>query len=120
MSGWDSLTVNDPQKRKSHINSKAKFLHRNELLKLYNDEYVLGKRCLLDNTDPNLEMKIILKHDQPISYKARRISYSDCEKLNTIMDDLLKEGILVIRSSRSPYSSPIVLVRKQQATWDYA
>lgn len=94
-----------------NINPKAEFMYRNEFLKLYNDEYVLGKRCLQDSTDPNLEMKIILKHDQPISYRARRISYSDREKLKTIIDDLSKEGI--IRPSRSPYSSPIVLVRKK-------
>ncbi|KAL4149769.1 hypothetical protein QTP88_003637 [Uroleucon formosanum] len=94
-----------------NINPKIEFTYRNELLELYNDEYVIGERCLQDNTDPNLEMKIILKHDQPISYRARRISYSDRERLKTIIDDLLKGGI--IRPSRSPYSSPIVLVRKK-------
>jgi hypothetical protein len=87
-----------------NINPKIEFTYKIELLELYNDEYVLGKRCLQDSTDPNLEMKIILKHEQPISYRARRMSYSD-------LDDLLKGGI--IRPSRSPYSSPIVLVRKK-------
>lgn len=56
-------------------------------------------------------MKLVLKHDQPIPYRARRISYGDREKLKIIIDGLLKEG--VIRPSRSPYSSPIVLVRKK-------
>ncbi|KAL4123256.1 hypothetical protein QTP88_015463 [Uroleucon formosanum] len=103
------LNVVDNINRMSGTESLQQIL--NELLELYNDEYVLGKRCLQDNTDPNLEMKIILKHDQPISYRARRISYSDRERLKTIIDDLLKGGI--IRPSRSPYSSPIVLVRKK-------
>ncbi|KAL4092127.1 hypothetical protein QTP88_026686 [Uroleucon formosanum] len=120
MSGTESLQQNlcvdyehefESVKEIININPKIEFTYRNELLELYNDEYVLGKRCLQDNTDPNLEMKIILKHDQPISYRARRISYSDRERLKTIIDDLLKGGI--IRPSRSPYNSPILLVRKK-------
>lgn len=98
-------------KEKLNINPEVEFTYANELLELYKNEYVLGERCIQDSTDPNLEMKLVLKHDQPISYRARRISYSDREKLKIIIDDLLKEG--VIRPSRSPYSSPIVLVRKK-------
>lgn len=98
-------------KEKLNINPKVEFNYRNELLELYKTEYESGERGLQDSTDPGLEMKLVLMHDQPISYRARRISYSDREKLKIIIDDLLKEG--VIRPSRSPYSSPIVLVRKK-------
>lgn len=98
-------------KEKLNVNSEMEFTYVSELVELYKSEYVLGKRCIQDNTDPNLEMKLVLKHDQPISYTARRISYSDREKLKVIISDLLKEG--VIRPSKSPYSSPIVLVRKK-------
>ena len=98
-------------KEKLNVNPEMEFTYVSELVELYKSEYVLGKRCVQDSTDPNLEMKLVLKHDQPISYRARRISYSDREKLKVIISDLLKEG--VIRPSRSPYSSPIVLVRKK-------
>jgi len=57
------------------------------------------------------ELVISLKHDQPISYRPRRLSYSDKQKLQEILDDLLKENI--IRPSNSPYASPIVLVHKK-------
>jgi hypothetical protein len=98
-------------KEELNINPKVEFTYKSELLDLYKNEYVLGERCPQDSTDPNLEMKLVLKHDQPISYRARRISYSDREKLKIIINDLLEEG--VIRPSRSPYSSPIVFVRKK-------
>jgi len=56
-------------------------------------------------------MTICLKHEQPISFRARRLAHTDKIKLSVILDDLVKEG--VIRESTSPYASPIVLVRKK-------
>lgn len=56
-------------------------------------------------------MKILLKNSQPIVFRPRRLTYCDTEKLRTILDDLLKSGI--IRPSKSPYASPIVLVKKK-------
>lgn len=56
------------------------------------------------------EMIISLKHEQPISFRARRLSYADKEKLNIMLENLVKEKI--IRESNSPYASPI-LVRKK-------
>jgi len=77
-------------KEKLNVNQKMEFTYVSELVELYKSEYVFGKRCVQDSTDPNLEMKLVLKHDQPISYRARRISYSDREKLKVIISDLLK------------------------------
>lgn len=63
-------------------------------------------------TSPSdIELVISLKHEQPISYRPRRLSYSDKQKLREILDRLLKEN--VIRPSNSPYASPIVLVHKK-------
>jgi len=54
------------------------------------------------------EMSICLKHDQPISFRARRLAHTDKIKLRTILDDLIKEG-----TSASSYASPIVLIKKK-------
>lgn len=54
---------------------------KKELCELFKNENI-NKKC--NNNmyeDPDLEMKIVLKHDQPISYRPRLISYSDKEKL---------------------------------------
>ena len=56
-------------------------------------------------------MNIGLKHNQPISFRPRRISFSDKEKLQEILNELLSRNI--IRPSSSPYASPIVLTRKK-------
>lgn len=56
-------------------------------------------------------MQIKLKHEQPITFTPRRISYADKQKLQVILDELLKNNI--IRPSKSPYASPIVLVHKK-------
>jgi len=60
---------------------------------------------------PPSEMTISLLHSQPISFRPRRLSYADKEKLRDILDKLLSEG--VIRPSESPYASSIVLLRKK-------
>lgn len=60
-------------------------------------------------------MKIILKHEQPVSFPPRRISFSEQGYLSVVIDEWLSEGI--IRRNNSSYSSPIVLVRKN--TGDY-
>jgi len=46
-------------------------------------------------------MTIALKHEQPISYRPRRLAFSDKEKLRKILDDLLKDNI--IRPSNLSY-----------------
>ena len=56
-------------------------------------------------------MNIILKHNQPISFRARRLSYVDKQQLQLLLDDLIKKNI--IRPSTSAYASPIVLTRKK-------
>lgn len=73
-----------------NVNPDLELAFRNKLFELYQHEYVLKERYTPNEIDPNLEMTIVLKHNQPISYRARRISYCDREKLRIILDDLLK------------------------------
>ena len=52
-----------------------------------------------------------MKHEQPIYFRPRRLSFSDKEKLQVILDDLLTRNI--IRPNNCPYASLIVLTRKK-------
>ncbi|KAK9700558.1 Retrotransposon gag protein [Popillia japonica] len=62
--------------------------------------------------DTKFEMKINTKPNHvPFFFGHRRISFSEKEQLNKIIEDLLTRGI--IRRSTSEYSSPIVLVAKK-------
>lgn len=45
----------------------------NKLYELYQQEYVSKEKCI--QTDPSIEMKIVLKHDQTISYKTIEIVF---------------------------------------------
>lgn len=56
-------------------------------------------------------MTICLKHEQPITFRPRRLAYADKEKLQVLLNNLLEDG--TIRESTSPYASPIVLCRKK-------
>ena len=57
------------------------------------------------------EARIIIKDNQLIQFKPRRLSYTDKAKVSNIIEKLKVDGI--IRESSSEYSSPIVLVRKK-------
>lgn len=90
-----------------NINPNMEFEIANELRVLFTD---IAK----SNFEPaahTYEMTINLKHNQPISFRPRRLSFAETEKLRIIIDGLSTDGI--IRSSNSPYASPIVLVRKK-------
>lgn len=94
------------------VNPNLSFDVRNEFINMYNLEYLAKKNKNLQcQNNSEFEMKIVLKHEQPISFRPRRISYSEQGSLRTIINELLEEGI--IRHSNSPYSSPIVLVKKK-------
>lgn len=57
------------------------------------------------------QMDITLTDDKPVVYNPYRISHSEREHLNKIINDLLTNGI--IRESTSDYSSPVILVGKK-------
>jgi len=92
---------------------------RNKFIDVFiNNEYHnIMLKGNVESRDSNVDfnMKIILKHEQPISFRPRRLSYSEQNKLRAILDELLSEG--VIRPSNSAYSSPIVLVKKKSGDY---
>lgn len=59
-------------------------------------------------------MKISLTNDTHISNHPRKLSYFEKNKVNKTITEILESG--VIRSSNSPYASPIVLVKKKSGS----
>lgn len=57
------------------------------------------------------KLAIWLKDDIPVAYRPRRLAYAERIKVQEIVSELLKDGI--IRESSSAYASPIVLVKKK-------
>lgn len=58
----------------------------------------------------NVKMNIILKDTEPMSQTARRLSPSEQKEVNAHLDEWLRNGI--IQPSLSDYTSPVVLVKK--------
>lgn len=77
--------------------------------RIYINNYV--KHCAQDIDDDLPEMHIQLKAHNSFYFRPRRLSFYEKEKLQIILDDMLKKQI--IRPSTSEYSSPIVLVKKK-------
>lgn len=59
----------------------------------------------------SIEMTIKLTDDKVINYKPYRMSYHEREIIRETVAELLAAGI--IEDSRSPYASPVILVRKK-------
>ncbi|XP_058788145.1 uncharacterized protein LOC131662390 [Vicia villosa] len=53
----------------------------------------------------------------PVNIKPYRCPHSQKEAMTTIINDMLQEGI--IKPSNSPYSSPVLLVRKKDGSWRF-
>lgn len=62
----------------------------------------------------DIKMRLILKDDEPIYQKARRLSAIERNEVNAQVDEWLKNKI--IQPSVSEYASPIVLVKKKDGT----
>ena len=93
---------------KLDINRNISYNIANKVEFMYEQEYASKP---VPELKDGPEMIINLKHEQPISFRSRRRSFADKEKLRAISDELIEKGI--IRPSNSPYASPIVLVRKK-------
>jgi hypothetical protein len=84
---------------------------RNEILELINEfrdcfaltTSELGKTNVTD-------MHIRLHDDVHVTYRPYRLAYSERTVVRKIIQDLMDNGI--VRESESPYSSPILLVKK--------
>lgn len=88
-----------------HLPSEVKQQARD----LFEEHYVNVNRP----TSPAVEskFKLILIDDKPFSYIPRRLSHYEKERLRSILDEFLSEG--VIRESTSEYASLIVLTKKK-------
>lgn len=60
------------------------------------------------------KMHIRVTSNDPIYYRPYKMSYDEKIKVRVIIQDLLSKGI--IRESESPYSSPILLVKKKDGS----
>ncbi|KAJ0585747.1 putative nucleotidyltransferase, Ribonuclease H [Helianthus annuus] len=56
-------------------------------------------------------------NSQPVNVRPYRYPYYQKEIMSNLIKDMLSEGI--IKPSTSPYSSPVLLVRKKDGTWRF-
>jgi hypothetical protein len=54
---------------------------------------------------------------QPVKVKPYRYPHSQKEEIEKMMQDMLQQGI--IKPSNSPFSSPIILVKKKDGSWRF-
>jgi len=92
-----------------NINDKLSNEVITNVKQIYINNYV--KHCAQDIDDDPPEMHIQLKTHNSFYFRPRRLSYYEKEKLQIILDDMIKKQI--IRPSTSEFSSPIVLVKKK-------
>jgi len=82
-----------------------------------NPEYFKTVADLINNYQPkatketNIRMKIILKDDQPVYRRPRRLSRSEQQEVVRQIKQWLEDGI--VRPSSSEYASLIILVKKK-------
>lgn len=105
---YSSQQLNFESLKSGNINSQQK-LKLFELLQKYKHCFCFHLNQL--GCTNKIEMKIELSSDKPVVYKPYRLSISERSKVKQITDELLEAGI--IRESRSPYASPILLVNKK-------
>ena len=59
----------------------------------------------------------LMQGSQPVKVKPYRYPHSQKEQIEKMVQDMLNEGI--ISPSTSPFSSPIILVKKKDGTWRF-
>lgn len=102
------IQLTDEALKCGNITQQQKF----ELVKLL-EKY---RKCFSSNLHElgyttSVEMEIKLKDSEPVVYRPYRLSYSDRQLVQSMIQEMLESGI--IRESSSPYASPIVLVQKK-------
>lgn len=84
-----------------------------ELLKKYEDVFSKGDNDI--GKTEILKMKIDTEEAKPIKQKAYRYTKEQKEEISKQIKELMEKGI--IRRSYSPWSSPVVMVKKKNGKW---
>ena len=105
----EEITLQEPLPRDLTVAQKEKFLalisHYADVLAISSDD--LGRTNVLKH-------QIDTGRAQPICQQARRVPLPHREKVQELLKDMLQKG--VISPSKSPWASPIVLVKKKDGT----
>ena len=105
----EEITLQEPLPRDLTVAQKEKFLalisHYADVLAISSDD--LGRTNVLKH-------QIDTGGAQPICQQARRVPLPHREKVQELLKDMLQKG--VISPSKSPWGSPIVLVKKKDGT----
>lgn len=84
------------------------------LLQQYHD--IFEEPATLPPPRPGFDHRIPLQEGtNPFSIRPYRYSVLQKDIIDTLVDDMLKQGI--IQHSNSPFASPVVLVKKKNGTW---
>lgn len=106
-----NIQVDIEQSKLINVNEHLDYNQKLKVNEIIDNSYFNKSGSLTDQTPIDYEMKIVVKHDQPFSFRPRRLSFYEKNELLKIINDLKINDI--IRDSDSPYSSPIVLVKKK-------
>lgn len=103
-----------------HLNvaSELTSKQRHELLcvlRQFHEAFNFGKRK--KPTKIGVKHRIYTEHNQPISQRAYRVSPSQRRTIQTEVKKMLEDNI--IQPSVSPWSSPVVLVKKKDGNWRF-
>lgn len=92
-----------------NIGEHIRYDVREKFVRLLRDTYINAARPAEPKNICN--MSITIEKTKPFSCSPRRLSYSEKEKLQQMLDEYLRDGI--IQPSSSEFASPIVLVKKK-------
>ncbi|XP_076232912.1 uncharacterized protein LOC143178263 [Calliopsis andreniformis] len=85
------------EQEKLQINPKIGPEKKERIRNMYVCDYLKIKETSTMEID--FEMKIALKHNQPVSFRPRRLSFADKQKLQAILDYLLEREGLSVRKN---------------------
>lgn len=99
------------------INLRREETDEIDLTNISNSKHRSAIKNIINNYSPvkvketGVKMSIILKDEEPVYQRARRLSLIEREKVNAHISEWLRDGI--VQPSLSDYASPVVLVDKK-------
>ncbi|XP_019450597.1 PREDICTED: uncharacterized protein LOC109352871 [Lupinus angustifolius] len=103
-------TTHLPQQTTHEINPQIQTL-------LHKHETIFQTPHSLPLDRPHNHYIPLLPNSTPISIKPYRYPHSQKDTMTTMIHEMLKDGI--ITPSNSPFSSPVLLVKKKDGTWRF-